>query len=779
MTQLEIKIKALEASLSTLDNTIALLGNNVPVAIQQQRQDIANELAQKRTQLAAQNQETVYEHLSRIVGYSPELKGTIEETVDKLLDNTISNADEPGLLLGKIQCGKTRTFVGCMALAFDRGIDVCVVMTKSDNGLVEQTRARMEYEFRDYQSSQNSNNPVIKVTLLDKAKSFTPYEINSQKHIFVFHKNTARLQALIKLFRTTDFKNKKVLIIDDEADFVSRTYYTKNSNVTIGEVGKKIGDFIHTCSYCRYLEVTATPYSLFLQPDETIQLSNGVADVFRPRFTTIVPIHKDYIGGKQYFYLSKNSASMYSYLYYDISQSCMDHLIIKPKQRIPYNSLLTAPVYTDLRYALFSYFVGSAIRQLQENGGQYYQTSFFMHVAIETKNHQLQERIVNGILTGWAGMIASGNLAYIPALFDSIYDDFYNSNKAGNTNGEISIALPNKIDVMNRVLEIFKQTQYSVQVINTGNKAQLGSDGQLVLTNPLNIFIGGFKLDRGITISHMIGFFYGRNPKTMQADSVLQHHRMYGNRSKEDMAVTRLYTTQSIYQNMEWIDNMDHELREIFVKASSRTTGGAPMVTIKYDSKKGIKPCGNSKIKLSNLESFSSFKRFTPFGQQTDCATAIKPIIDGIDLLLQNTQGYKVRQPFLLDKMHAYHIIKNIRCTYIYNRAIDNNAGMEWDEDLMIAAIEKYIPQDGKVWCYVATNRNMSRERQNGNFVDAPEDGNTDTPIASQFTQGPQSRPFLMLIRENGLKSHGWRDAPFYWPVLRLPQNIESCIYCK
>lgn len=104
---------------------------------------------------------------------------------------------------------------------------------------------------------------------------------------------------------------------------------------------------------------------------------------------------------------------------------------------------------------------------------------------------------------------------------------------------------------------------------------------------------------------------------------------------------------------------------------------------------------------------------------------------------------------------------------------------MEWDEDLMIAAIEKYIPQDDKVWCYVVTNRNMSRVRQNGNFVDAPEDGNTDTPVARQFTQGHHARPFLMLIRENGLKNQGWRDAPFYWPALRLPQNIESCIYCK
>ena len=39
-------------------------------------------------------------------------------------------ADKPGLLLGKIQSGKTRAFVGVMALGFDKGIDICVILTK-------------------------------------------------------------------------------------------------------------------------------------------------------------------------------------------------------------------------------------------------------------------------------------------------------------------------------------------------------------------------------------------------------------------------------------------------------------------------------------------------------------------------------------------------------------------------------------------------------------------------------------------------------------------------
>lgn len=34
-----------------------------------------------------------------------------------------------------------------------------------------------------------------------------------------------------------------------------------------------------------------------------------------------------------------------------------------------------------------------------------------------------------------------------------------------------------------------------------------------------------------------------------------------------------------------------------------------------------------------------------------------------------------------------------------------------------------------------------------------------------------------MLLRQNGLKEDGWRDTPFYWPVLIVPKNIKKVVY--
>ena len=788
MTQLEIEIKILEGQLDVINQTIASLNGTVPPSTQQMKQSLENQLSQKRSQLNAQNNETIYEHLSRIVGYSKDLKDCIEDTVNQLLVTNISNASDPGLLLGKIQCGKTRAFVGVMGLAFDKDIDVCVVLTKSDDGLVEQTLARMEYEFRDYLSNVNMNQTVIGVHKTDKGMHFSPAQINNQKNIFVTYKNTTRLKYLINLFKTTEFKHKRVLIVDDEADFVSRAFYQKNNDIDAGKIALLIDEFAQIPDFCRYLQVTATPYSLFLQPDHTIQVNNGTVEPFRPRFVTLVPIHENYIGGKHYFILSQNSASMYSYLKHIVSDECMERLLDKKKHAKVYKNAQSTPIYKDLRKALMSYFVASAIRQIQEERlkQQRYNSSFFMHISIGTKDHKLEKLVTDNILDAWKDETLKNNGNGLKAIFDDAYEDMKESNKAGNQLGDIKIFMPTHKDVWDRFLQIFRDGEYIVQIVNSTTKGDLlGKDGQLKLTSPLNIFIGGFKLDRGITIEHMLGFMYGRNPQTKQTDAVLQHHRMYGNRSKEDMAVTRLHTTQNLYDIMEWIDNMDHQLREVFVKAMQNPNAPMPMIAIKYDRTKGIIPCGSNKLLISDLETFDSFKRFTPSGFQTASPTKLKPIIEGIDNLLKSENGYNLGTPFLIRKDHAYQILKNIRSTYIYDRPIDNNAGMEWDENVMIAAIEKYAPQDGMIWCYVTKDREMGRIKKNGNFSDAPEDGNKDTPLAKQHTTGNLSRPFLMLFREkdnerieNGVNV-GWRNAPFYWPCLRLPQNIESCVYCK
>ena len=90
-----------------------------------------------------------------------------------------------------------------------------------------------------------------------------------------------------------------------------------------------------------------------------------------------------------------------------------------------------------------------------------------------------------------------------------------------------------------------------------------------------------------MTIKNMLCFFYGRDPKNFQQDTVLQHARMYGARSMEDMAVMRLHTTPLIYKILVRMNELDEQLRQWFIEGKDKLEPNA--VFVGYD--KNIKPC--------------------------------------------------------------------------------------------------------------------------------------------------------------------------------------------
>ena len=74
----------------------------------------------------------------------------IERVVSNLLVNQ-TTGERPGMLLGKIQSGKTKTFLAVIALAFDNGYDTAIILTKGTKALTRQTVARVRREFAAFQ----------------------------------------------------------------------------------------------------------------------------------------------------------------------------------------------------------------------------------------------------------------------------------------------------------------------------------------------------------------------------------------------------------------------------------------------------------------------------------------------------------------------------------------------------------------------------------------------------------------------------------------------------
>ena len=88
--------------------------------------------------------------------YEPQDIDAIKKTVAKLTDIS-SDRNKPGMLLGKIQSGKTKIFIGIIGLAFDKGFDAAIILTKGTKALSKQTIERITKEFEEMTKKNNES----------------------------------------------------------------------------------------------------------------------------------------------------------------------------------------------------------------------------------------------------------------------------------------------------------------------------------------------------------------------------------------------------------------------------------------------------------------------------------------------------------------------------------------------------------------------------------------------------------------------------------------------
>ena len=734
-----------------------------------------------------------------------EKKQCIENTVNQLLEEG-SHAEEPGLLLGKIQCGKTDTFEDIIGLAFDKGIDVCIVLTKGTKPLAQQTIMRMKKDYRFFKASDDlKQNVTINIfDIMDVWKNLKQAKVESGKTVIVCKKQATNLDHLIEMFteKSPFLKKKKVLVVDDEADFASRNYRSVRAEALVDKNGKplvqdaetemakisqQIDDFRKIPEYCRYLQVTATPYCLYLQPQGELNLNGNIVKPFKPRFTSLVPIHSRYIGGKEYFEDSKDPDSMYSHLFHQVDEKCIDVLGHEDKRYLK-NPISSGNIY-GLTYAVISYFMATAIRRIQKKEeGKDYKSSALIHVEIDKRNHDWQQRIINRLIDSIKDVIVEEDQSdqRIWTAIDVNYSDFIESNRKGREAGLIDVELPSLDEIKDNLRELFNTNNYHVQVVNSDEQVSTLLDeesGELSLDTAANIFIGGNILDRGITIKNMLCFFYGRNPKNFQQDTVLQHARMYGARAKEDMAVTRLHTTDLIHKILVRMNELDNQLREWFIAGKDKADVNA--VFLGYD--KNIKPCAMQKIKASNALTLKPQIRMLPVGFWTGGKTATSKILQKIDELIEYAPGFAHKDDngfFEMDKNRVVEILKLVESMYVFDdKPSINNLDHKNDVQEMLCALEYCTDKsNGKVYVLHRTDRDMGRIRANGGWIDAPDDGRTDTKPSREKAI---DAPVLMLIRQNGNKkideatgmNVGWNNTPFYWPVLMTQKNINPVMF--
>lgn len=698
--------------------------------------------------------------------YSIDELKAMHDTVNNLIEISTTE-NKPGMLLGRIQSGKTRSFMGSMALGFDNGFEVVIILTKNANALARQTYERLHKEYealidQDYISAYD---------IMNLPEDLRKFELN-KKIVIVVKKEKKNVERLTKaLFEMYPVLSKRqMMIIDDEADYASVVYdKDKDKNLTeLKVIASQLDQIKREIPTAAYLQVTATPYSLYLQPDSEVLSARGYQPK-RPAFTVLVPTYQSYVGGKFYFEQSKLEGPA-SHVYQPVSETELELLRKEDNRRVKDAYVLTTKQLNGLRSALINFVVGGKIRNLQQIAQQEQpkKYAFIMHTITTKRAHMWQYQVVLKIEQKLTQLIEENEAAF-KSIIIKAYEGFKLSSESNY--------FPDARDVYEAVKSAFLDEELLITIVNSEQDVNqlLDKRGELKLRAPLNFFIGGQILDRGITIGNLIGFYYGRDPKKFQQDTVLQHSRMYGARPKEDLYVTRFYTTNRIYDVMERMHTFDEDLRKAFETGRN----GGEVIFMMHDTKKDIVPCNPNKLLLSKVITIKGKKRFLPVGFQTKSRSEMIRRTKKLDTMIQDLRKFAIDQ----NNKDARHILVPVQKVIPILKEITECLIMEEDYEWNVetySAILNYLSRlpgnnTGYVWIVTREKRNISRFRQDGvRFADRPDNGQDELKQSYQFGT---THPTLMLLRQNGDEAQGWRGGPFYWPVIVAPTQMNTIVF--
>jgi hypothetical protein len=712
--------------------------------------------------------------------YSGELQQCIENAcnhcLESLFNGDIEKKNHPLMLLGRIQSGKTRAYTGIMSLAFDNNVDLVIILTKTSKALVKQTYRRIRDEFKN-EISQNE------VDVFDIMKAITEglkeYELK-KKIVLIAKKESKNLEKISRFISKYTLQTRKnCLIIDDEADVTGIGFVKVSENeFTLRTVAEKVNDLRGTLDGCAFMQVTATPYALYLQPDLP---DDDIVKPIKPLKTVLVPSGEGYIGGEYYFVSSQEDNHPARFIYEPVSEEEND-LVSDQKRKnkkskiddqrcFKIENILTDTAKLSVfKKALINFVVGGSVLRLKRPNDHF---SFIIHTAQQKKSHNSLESIAEEFFL----KIKQADAKEKEIVKEMLKEAYIDIRKSVITYG---FNMPSYEIIESQFYDILHSELISVQVVNSDKEVEAilnEETGELRLRTPLSILVGGQVLDRGVTIPNLIGFYYGRNPRSMQQDTVMQHSRMFGYRSNDLLSVTRFYTTRRIYENMTKITLFDMSLREniesnIFsdgVYFIQKYTGKRK--TIEDEITDNIIPCSPAKITLSNVLLLKPHSRILPIGFQPVPKTHANRISADVEKRMQKKGWhFKDKNDYLIVDVDDLEEIINL-CYSIIEE--DEGSTRFMSADKFISTLKYLSGSNRQANLFIRRNRTLSKYKENNIYYqDAPDTGD-DLKVLRGIAI---NIPAVMLIHQDGT-AEGWKGSQFWWPVMLIPQNVPTTIF--
>ena len=447
--------------------------------------------------------------------------GMPDEGVNQTLNNAaeiLSYCPDPqsenedkstGIVIGKVQSGKTSNFIALTALAFDNGYNIITVFGGTKNILVTQNKTRVEQYFQD-------SNDVLVLDTVDykdqlKAPVIKQFIKMRRKIVIVALKTPAQINYIREnIFSDVDIKEWPTLIIDDEGDEASLNGLVKKNKKTA--TYKAIEDLKNTLSKHCFVSVTATP--------QANMLINAL-DVLSPDFGVLVNPGKGYCG-------------------LDVFHSSEKYTVTIPDDE---STLLDEGVPESFVDALAMFFVACGI-QKKRSGSYGEKMSMLVHPSHLKNDHDKVFSKVKSIVDEWRDFSSnSEDIAYsdLKELLLRAYSKYAD---------EGVDPLPSFEEIESDIVDAINFTGMHIvngdHVLNDADKFY-----------DYNIYVGGSMLGRGLTLKGLTITYIIRTPKgKSNVDTTEQRARWFGYKEKY-LDLCRIYAIPKIIS--DFMDIRDHE----------------------------------------------------------------------------------------------------------------------------------------------------------------------------------------------------------------------------
>ena len=458
--------------------------------------------------------DSIFNNAARILGRCP--NPNIQEQVA-----------ETGIVIGKVQSGKTSNFISVLALAFDNGYDIAIVLGGNTLNLLKQNASRISSAF----SVDTEKLTVLKTndnkTLINPAR-IKDFIENGRKVIIVGLKHNKHIDQIAEIFDNEFLADKSVLIVDDEGDqaTLNTRAYQQSISTTYASVLNLKSKLKSHC----FLSVTATPQANILIE---------AFDTLSPDFGELVYPGEGYCGLQEFH--GENA----------------DRYIKEIPESEP-NLLDGMGVPESVYQAMALFFVGNAIRRSRGDMGTH---AMLIHPSQKKFDHRVVEQKIQSILDEWKSkaktrLAGKKDISYnsLKNLLKAAYDSFV-------SDGVICHPFD---DLENQILDRIKQCS-PVLICNSEENAS--ENAELYKTN---IFVGGNLVERGITFKGLAVTYITRRARgKSNVDNTEQRARWFGYKAKY-LDVCRVFTTRDIKDDFASILEHDEDMWASIERAQER-----------------------------------------------------------------------------------------------------------------------------------------------------------------------------------------------------------------